>query len=152
MNYSNLKGFTLVEVMIVIVIVGILVAFALPEYTKYSMRSARSDGQQLAMEVMAAQERYFLERAAYTEDLTQLGYNSATPGSEAGHYSVVSEPCGGGGGINTCVRVTLQPVTEIANKVERLMQADGVADVAIFLESNGTRSDAWDHPINRDPD
>jgi type IV pilus assembly protein PilE len=51
-------GFTLTEVMIVVVIVGILATIAYPSYQEKVLRSRRADGQAALMSLAQAQERY----------------------------------------------------------------------------------------------
>ena len=51
------KGFTLIELMIVVVIVGILSSIALPSYQQYTMRANRTDGMSSIQMLLDAQER-----------------------------------------------------------------------------------------------
>ena len=53
------QGFTLIEVMIVVLIIGILAAIAYPNYSEYVKRGNRSEGQAFLNDVSARQERYF---------------------------------------------------------------------------------------------
>jgi type IV pilus assembly protein PilE len=67
-------GFTLIEMMITVAIVGILAAIAYPSYTAQVQKSRRADAQVALMEIMQRQESYFLRTRSYTSDLTDLGY------------------------------------------------------------------------------
>ena len=59
------KGFTLIELMIVVAIVGILAAIALPNYTSYVVRSARVQAQTELLALAALQEKIFLNSNSY---------------------------------------------------------------------------------------
>jgi len=62
----NTKGFTLVELMIVVVIVAVLAAVALPSYQQYVRRSERSKAQALMLEISNREQQYLLDARAYT--------------------------------------------------------------------------------------
>ena len=59
------KGVTLIEVMVVVAIVGMLAAIAIPAYNDYITRSRRSDAFTALETVRAAQEMYRAERGVY---------------------------------------------------------------------------------------
>lgn len=61
------KGFTLIELMIVVAIVGILAAIAYPNYTEYVKRSQRSAIASLLSEQTQALERYYSQRRQYND-------------------------------------------------------------------------------------
>ena len=63
-------GFTLIELMVVVAIVAILSAIAIPSYTNYVVRSSRSAAQSELLDLAAAQERIFLNSGAYTSSVT----------------------------------------------------------------------------------
>lgn len=71
-------GFSLVELMIVVVIMVILAGLALPSYNQYVLRAQRGIAQQLIADIRARQERYFLNNRGYADDLADLGFASAT--------------------------------------------------------------------------
>ena len=71
------KGFTLIEVMIVVALIGILAAIAYPSFIDSVRKSRRGDAQQGLMEAAQKLETFYARRATYTADLTQVGYDNA---------------------------------------------------------------------------
>jgi type IV pilus assembly protein PilE len=72
------RGFTLIELMVVIAIVALLVMVAMPAYDGYVRKTKRSIGKAELMSVMARQEQFFVNNKQYATTLTALGY-SASP-------------------------------------------------------------------------
>lgn len=62
------------ELMIVVAIVGVLAAIALPSYSRYVLRSNRSVAKSTLMDMASRQEAYFAERKQYSTTLVALGY------------------------------------------------------------------------------
>lgn len=125
------RGFTLVELLIVVVILGIVAGIALPSYRESVVATRRSDGMILLNQILQAQERYFVNNMTYSTDLTDLGYTSAgNVESEKGFYKVSASACGGG--INQCVNLTAVPQKGQAN------------DGNLTLNSQGVKTGSWD--------
>lgn len=78
-------GFTLIELMIAVAVVGILAAIAYPSYVDYVRKSRRTDGENAAMLAAQRQEAFYARNATYTTALTDL--NMAASSLE-GHYTV----------------------------------------------------------------
>jgi type IV pilus assembly protein PilE len=74
MIFKKKNGFTLIELMTVVVIVAILLMVALPSYQQQIRKTRRSLGRAELMEVMARQEQFFLDHRRYAGVLTDLGY------------------------------------------------------------------------------
>lgn len=85
MFQRKIRGFTLIEMLIVIAIIAIIAAIALPSYNRYVEKSRRADGREVLMRVAAAQERFYTNRNSYAATLADL---SAGAASEGGYYTV----------------------------------------------------------------
>jgi len=75
------KGFTLIELMIVVAIIGILAAIALPAYQDYTIRAQVSEGPTLAEGLKTAITEYYASNGAWPTDQTTLGFNNPIAGS-----------------------------------------------------------------------
>jgi type IV pilus assembly protein PilE len=82
---TNMRGFSLIELVIVLLIIAILSAIAIPSYRKYVVRANRVDAQRSLMDLAARQERYFYSNNAYSSTLVGLGANSSVAGA---YYTV----------------------------------------------------------------
>lgn len=107
-NYKRKNGYSLIELMVTVAVVGVLVSISVPTYKNYTMKSRRSEGRSFAMEIMQRQEKYYNENNTYTTNLAQLGYSSATPTSEKGYYQVTATAASDG--ITNNVIITAQPI------------------------------------------
>ncbi|MBR3628187.1 MAG: prepilin-type N-terminal cleavage/methylation domain-containing protein [Elusimicrobia bacterium] len=70
------KGFTLVELVIVIVIVGILSIVAVPIYRGYTRKAMASEGKALLGTIQTAEKVYFAEYATFKPLTTETGYDT----------------------------------------------------------------------------
>lgn len=70
------RGFTLVELMIVIVVVAILAGVALPAYQSQVRKTMRAVGKGELMEVLAQQEQFFVNNRQYATTLVSLGFTN----------------------------------------------------------------------------
>ena len=76
-NHSR-KGFTLIELMIVVAIIGILAAIAIPQFAGYRRRGQNAAAQSALKNLATAQESYYIDQNKYTNlttDLTKYGFS-----------------------------------------------------------------------------
>jgi len=74
------KGFTLIELMIVVAIIGILAAIAIPAYQDYTIRTQASEGLAMASAVKAAVAEYRADKGAWPADAANaLGWGANRP-------------------------------------------------------------------------
>jgi type IV pilus assembly protein PilE len=72
----SLKGFTLIELMVVIVVIAILAAIAIPGYTSQVRKSRRTEARNALLDAAAREERFFATNNFYTVATTDLGYGA----------------------------------------------------------------------------
>ena len=75
---AGTRGFTLIELMIVVAIIAILAAIAIPAYQDYTIRAQVSDGLSLASGSKTAVAEYYQNRGAYPTDNALAGVATST--------------------------------------------------------------------------
>jgi type IV pilus assembly protein PilE len=89
------KGFTLIELMIVVAIVGIIASVAYPSYSDFVVRSNRAEAPQELIRLANLQEQLFVDSRAYTNNLSLLvGGADANFTTESGNYIFSSQVIG----------------------------------------------------------
>jgi len=71
-NTRNEKGFTLIELMIVIAIIGILAAIAIPQFSAYRTRGYNASSEADLRNLATAEEAYYTDKLSYDASLTTL--------------------------------------------------------------------------------
>jgi len=72
-------GFTLIEVMIVLVVVAVLAAIAYPSFTRYLIRADRTDAHEALVLLHQAQDRFRSQGSTYASTLAELSLNAQSP-------------------------------------------------------------------------
>lgn len=127
---STKKGFTLIEAMITLAIIGILAAIAYPSYQQHIVKSNRAEAQAYLMEVAQRQQQYLMAARSYASQ-EKLGL-SPSPGVERSYaitFTIVTGPPPG-------FTITATP------KAGTLQASDGV----LTIDQAGTKlrgGDSW---------
>ncbi|MEN9728168.1 MAG: type 4 fimbrial biosis protein PilE [Pseudomonadota bacterium] len=121
MRTARSCGFTLIELMVVVVIVALLATVAYPSFVEQIRRSGRAEARAALMEARAREEQYFLDNKTYTEDRSLLRLQLALSGSggtakfltESGKYDIQVD-CS-----SACMAYTLSAVPQGAQEQDR---------------------------------
>jgi type IV pilus assembly protein PilE len=106
----NHKGFTLVEILIVIIIVGVLAGLAVPAYQTTVERSRRTEAIQMLSGARGAQMRFFMQNNNYASLHSALDFDvtntAADPPGNVRHWTYTNPVVGGAGGTSATFTIT----------------------------------------------
>lgn len=88
---KRIKGFSLIELMIAVVIVGILAAVAVPSYQNYVIKANRAAAQAFMMDVDSRQKQYLLDARSYLDVADNSGFSDlgmSVPAEVSDFYDV----------------------------------------------------------------
>jgi type IV pilus assembly protein PilE len=134
------RGFSLLELLVVLCILAILIGIALPSYQASVIKGRRSDAMALLLEVAGRQERHRFRSGRYSDDLLALGYAQDPLPSEGGHYRLSVGACPDTG-FATCYRLNAEP--DPASP-----QADDARCATLSLDAYGQRRASGSHPAS----
>ena len=97
MNTRRTAGFTLIELMIVIAIIGLLASIGYPAYQDQVQKTRRADAKSVLMEAANAMERYYTAEGSYTGVTQGDDYPAKSPiDGTTTHYTIAANITGGG--------------------------------------------------------
>lgn len=110
-NITKARGFTLIELMIVVVIIGVLAAVALPSYQNYVKQSRRAEAQAYMMSLALNEEKYRANNTSYathtTLGVTNTSYYTFTITAAANTYTITATAAGTQTSDTGCTPLTL---------------------------------------------
>lgn len=122
------RGFTLIELMITVVVIGVLSAIAFPSYTESVRKSKRAEGRTAMMEVLQQQERYMTQNNTYLAFLSSATdtpfKNFSGDNRNTAAYTIGSRACSGD--IKICVEVFGRPAVTDPKVTELTITSTGV--------------------------
>jgi type IV pilus assembly protein PilE len=149
-------GFTLVEMMVVVVIFAILLSFAIPSYMSQVRQSRRTDARTAVLDLAGREERYFSTNgASYTNVATNLGYTGVFPQAiGSGYYNLTvcvvavgGAACAPSAAAGPAFTVTATPVAGSSQAKDAACQSFSVdstgAQFAVDGSANNTSTQCW---------
>jgi type IV pilus assembly protein PilE len=128
-------GFSLFELLVVVVILTVLLAISVPAYQGYVQQARRADAHTALLDIAAREERFVAQNNTYTTEVSAaagLGLGRTT--SPDGYYNMSVAACAGGN-IANCYVITATGVGS---------QANDAACTTITYDSAGTKSGTTD--------
>jgi len=126
MSKSINRGFTLIELMLVIAVLGIIAAIAYPSFIGQIQKARRADAKQALFDVAAKLEQYYQDNKGYPTvanmDLLYPDVNATTFTSVEGHYTI------GFNGVPTATTYSIQAVPTGAQFKDSLLDPDNNCD------------------------
>src|SRR5689334_10975727 len=137
------KGFTLIELMIVVAIIGILAAIAIPAYQDYTIRAQVTEGLNLMSDMKAGVAEWYAQEGKWPSSLNQLGISGGASSKTGKYVSSV--------GMNTGTLIAtygVQANSKIAGKALALQpKTSANGDVIWVCGKRGAPSGAGDPSV-----
>ncbi len=121
-------GMTLIELMIVIVVLGIIIAIGIPSYRGYIMRANRVDATSALLRLAANQERFYMQNNTYASNAqlaAALPAGLGIPGTDHGYYNLTIAAAGAGLAVGYTASASV-----------------------VVGESQGSDADCWTYTVN----
>lgn len=138
MATNKSQGFTLIELMIVVAVIAILAAVALPSYKRYVLKSHRSSAITAVLDLASREARYYTTNNTYSSSLVTLGYGSdPMPLTDlSNHYYDLSVTAAN----STSFTVSAAPA---GNQTSDTCGTFSYNDLGVKSVSSGTLSECW---------
>ena len=141
------KGFTLIELMLAIAVLGILLAIAMPTYTKYVRESRRAQAQSEMLQMRLGMEKWRANRASYRSDADTGSAGTATSNTPANagftganEYYTYTIPITAGAANDNTYTIT---ATAVSGKSQvNDVTGSGTSCATMTLDQNGTKTHA----------
>jgi type IV pilus assembly protein PilE len=130
----RISGFTLIELMVVVLTISVLAAIAVPTYQVQVRKGRRTDAKTALLDLAAREERYYAASNGYTSDTGLLGYATAT-----GSTNWTTIPAVGSGYYQVSVTSTATTFTASASVVSGTPQVNDTACQYFSVDNTGTQ-------------
>jgi type IV pilus assembly protein PilE len=130
-------GFTMIELVIAMVIIGVLAAIALPIYSQHVQKGNRAAAESAMMDMANLEQQYFLANRGYTSSTSTLGYT--LPSTVSAKYTAAINVTSNNSLDSACALATNGSVPSFAIVMTPISGGSQVSDGTIYLDSVGTK-------------
>ena len=136
---ASWRGFSLIELMVVVAVFAVLSTIAVSSYRRYTLRATRTEGRLSLLAIQVAQEKYFLQNNQYAQDIATV---IAAPPAGLGISSINASGVTTGGNY-TISFSAVTPTTYTLQAVATGKQTkDTAACLTFTINEQGTRTPA----------
>lgn len=130
------RGVTLIELMLVVGLIAVLGAIAIPSYRNYAQRAQRAEATSALLRLAANQERFYLTANTYTANVALLGF--ATGVTETGLYAINVNPA-----TAATFTATAVPVAGAGQAADARCQSFGINSAGVRTSAPGPVDECW---------
>lgn len=162
MNNNKKKGFSLIELMITVAILGILSAITVPSYLQYVQKTKRTEAKAEILRLAQLQESYYVQNLSYavaTSGTGSLGFSTTSVASETGLYTVSVQGYAADGS-TTCSGDNATPCVSYIIEAQPVSTASQASDTACsggfrlsntgLKQAKSSSDTAWTNAASRD--
>mgnify|MGYP001324517829 CR=1 FL=1 len=150
------NGFSLVELMVVVAIIGILAVIGIPQYQKFMAKARQAEAKTHLNSIFQGETSYFTEHGTYTGNMATIGAGAVGQNLRY-NAGFVTAPCTGESGLSAPTAagnndiITLENAKPAANRVAAWMFViTDTAEAAITCGGLAYEAGAWGNPTNLD--